>query len=220
VLNVEGRQSRNESWIWRNRNPPASTSDCKVLDFFGELFISGASSISRSSASSPPNQHSSSFSRESRSTGKRILRLEQSWEARYLAATALCCDLLYLLRGGSRSESTVDLWSREWERRALDRDCSSRNDRNRRPRIRCHLDRVAYCSWCTRRNTRCPGRTAPYCNTWENNVHDEYCRGVFSAIAEKSNVPHVRPPQTVRSCKRPRIESNSGSMECFSGTSI
>lgn len=87
------------------------------------------------------------------------------------------CDLLYLLRGGSRSENTADLWTREWERRALDRDCSSRNDHNRRSRIRCHLDRVAYCSWCTRPNARCPERSSSYRNTWENNLHDEYCRG-------------------------------------------
>jgi len=153
------------------------------------LFILGASSITEPNIASSELINIRIPSRENVDRRGNELR-DWSNLGRYLAATAVCCDLLYLLRGGSRSESTVDLWTREWERRALDRDCSSRNDRNRRPRIRCHLDRVAYCSWCTRRNTRCPGRTAPYCNTWENNVHDEYCRGVFSAVAEKSNVPH------------------------------
>lgn len=108
-------------------------------------------------------------------------------EARNFCGSRFSSDLLYLLRGGSQSENTADLWTREWKRKALDRDCSSRNDHNRRSRNRRHLNRVAYCSWCTRPRIRHPERSLPYCNTWENNLHDEYCRGPKCGvhIAEK-----------------------------------
>lgn len=103
-------------------------------------------------------------------------------ESEEFCGSRFSCDLLYLSRDSRRG---ADLWTGEWERKALDRDCSSRNDRNRRSRIWCHLDCVAYCSWCTRQNNRCPGRSLPYCNTWENNLYDEYCREPGVYITEK-----------------------------------
>ena len=53
------------------------------------------------------------------------------------------------------------------EKRALDCDCRSRNDRSSRPRIPRHLDCTACYSLGTIPSTRAPGRSAPYRNTWE-----------------------------------------------------